>query len=476
MKKIVLTLGALLAVWGLAAQQDVKLLSFDEALVKTMTDNPEIQASRYQEKAAEQERKAAFGLRLPQIGITGTYAYMSDDIGIDANSLKPTVKGLIEGLAGSVPNLPPAILQQASALLGKNWGVTIQDRDFGFVGGNITLPVYTGGKINAANNAAKINERTVAKQSEQSRNALVSELVERYYGLALATQVVKVRQQVVDAVKLHLEDAIALEANGVIARSDRLYIEVKMAEAERELLAAQSQLETIHNALCNTLNDMQRFVPVSLMFVMKDMEDVGYFKDLALRNNPLLSQVTLKKELAQQNVKLQRSEFLPQVALMGNTFLYNYQVSKYLPTWTVGAGLKLNIFNGLNREYKYSAARNTVRQVGALEHKAQSDILVLIDKLYNEMKNYRDRMPSIDVSLEFADEYLRVKNAAFKEGMASSVDVIDAELNLASTRIEKVQTAYYYDLMLANLLEAAGVSEDFAVYAKSPEAIPVKYE
>ena len=73
-----------------------------------------------------------------------------------------------------------------------------------------------GGKINTANRAAKINEKTAVEQGNQNRNALVSELVERYYGLALARQVVEVRQQVVDGVGQHLKDAIALEQNGMI--------------------------------------------------------------------------------------------------------------------------------------------------------------------------------------------------------------------------------------------------------------------
>ncbi len=474
MKKTVLLLGAVILTGSLSAQEGGMMLSFDEALSKTMSNNQEIEAIRYEEKAAEQERKAAFGLRLPQIGVTGTYAHLGDDIGVDVNSLKPTVKGLLEGLAGSGLPLPPDVLQQASTLLGKNWGLTVQDKDLAFVGGNVTVPVYMGGKINVANNAAKINEKTVQQKSAQSRNALVSELVERYYGLALAREVVAVRQQVVDAVRIHLNDAIALEKNGMIARGDRLYVEVKMAEAERELLAARLQVETIQSALCNTLNEQQNYVPVSRMFTMKDLPEVEYYKDLAVSHNPQLNQVALQKDLALQNVKLQRSEFLPQVALMGGTFFYNYQVSKYLPTWAVGAGVKIKIFDGLNREHKYSAAKNTVRQVGALQTKAESDISVLIDKLYNEMQNYRDRMPSIDTSLVFANEYLRVKNAAFKQGMAPSTDVIDAELNLAATRIEKMQAAYYYDLMLARLLEAAGISDQFAVYARSEAAIYVK--
>lgn len=56
---------------------------------------------------------------------------------------------------------------------------------------------------------------------------------------------------------------------------------------------------------------------------------------------------------------------------------------------------------------------------------------MLVEKLYNQMENYRNQMASIDASLDFASEYLKVQNAAFLAGMASSSELIDAELNLA---------------------------------------------
>ena len=132
-----------------------------------------------------------------------------------------------------------------------------------------------GGKINTANRAAKINEKTAVEQGNQNRNALVSELVERYYGLALARQVVEVRQQVVDGVGQHLKDAIALEQNGMIPHSERLYVEFKMAEAERELQNARLQVETIASALNNTLGQQAEVLPVTTMFVLGNLEDVA---------------------------------------------------------------------------------------------------------------------------------------------------------------------------------------------------------
>ena len=473
-------MAAAMAPAAMSAQETGQMLSLDEAIAVTLTENPALKASAYEERAAQQERRAAIGLRMPQINVSGAYAYMAKDIGFDFNDLKGPAKDLAGKVLGSGLITDPAIIQGIQGLLnpmmGADWFLKVQDQSLGFVGGEVTVPIWMGGKINAANRAAKINEKTAVEQGNQTRNALISELVERYFGLALATQVVEVRQQVVDGVRKHLEDARALEKNGMIAQTERLYVEFKMAEAERELANAKLQAETIASALSNTLGRENDWRPVTAMFILGKVEELAYYQDLAQTRNPLLSQVSLKRELAQEGVRAQRANFLPQVAAIGGGSFYNYQVAGLVPRWAVGVGVNIKIFDGLNREYKYSAAKQTVRRVGELQNKAGKDISVLVEKLYNQMMNYRNQMTSIDASLAFAEEYLRMKNAAFLEGMSSSTDLIDAELNLAGVRTERLQAAYNFDLLLAQLLEAAGISDEFSAYARRADARPILFD
>ncbi len=479
MKKVTLVMLALTAVMQLPAQEQGRTLSLEEALEMTLSDNPAIRAAEFNRRAAQQERRAAIGLRMPQIGITGSYAYLGKDIEIDLNNTKTPVQNLAGQIlqSGMIPSdYIPSISQMLSGAMAASWALPLQDRSLGFVGGDVTVPLWMGGKINAANRAARINEQTARSQGIQQRNALVSELVERYYGLALARQVVVVRQQVVDGVRKHLEDAAALEAQGMISRSEKLYVEFKMSEAERDLQNAQSQVETIAAALNSTIGQTDDYQPVTAMFILERIEPLDHFRTLAAERNPLLDQVDQKRRLAYEGGRAQRSSFLPQVVAMGGMSFYDYQVSKVLPRWAVGVGVNFKLFDGLNREYKYSAAKQTVRRVEALQDKAGNDISVLVEKLYNQMENYRTQMASIEASLAFAEEYLKTKNAAFLEGMSSSTDLIDAELNLAKVKTERIEAAYRYDVSLAQLLEAAGISDEFTAYMRRQDARRITFE
>ena len=54
--------------------------------------------------------------------------------------------------------------------------------------------------------------------------------------------------------------------------------------------------------------------------------------------------------------------------------------------------------------------------------------------------------------------------------------MFDAELNLAGVRTERLQAAYNFDLLLAQLLEAAGISDEFSAYARRADARPILFD
>ena len=126
-------LAAALLLSGLSAygQQAKQTLSFDEALAAALQNNPALEAAVYEEKAAMQERRAAIGLRMPQINLSGAYAYLGKDIGLDLNDKKGALKGAAETILGSgvvPPEMIPTISGLINPLFSADWKLTLQDR------------------------------------------------------------------------------------------------------------------------------------------------------------------------------------------------------------------------------------------------------------------------------------------------------------------------------------------------------------
>ena len=471
MRKFFILFAVLLSFSFVASAQNDRLLSLDEAIDMSLANNPAIISAYHNEQASIRERRAVRGLRMPQINITGNYTYLNKNIDININNLKQDFNTKAIEILGAATQ-SEIISQQTSALLSGvleglgnlDWRYNLQKQSFGFLGAEIVAPIYLGGKINAAYRAAKLEEQGANLKSQQAENSLISKLIERYYALALATHIVQVREQVAAGIDKHLRDAIALEEQGMIPRSERLYVEYKMAEAERDLEDARLKLTTIRKALNTTLCTSEEFTAVTPMFILNNIEPINYYKYTADSNNPILSQVELKKELSIEGVRIQRSQFFPQITAMGAANIYNGGVSNILPRWAVGVGVSFKLFDGLARENKYLAAKEVAQEVEQIAIKAHDDINLLIEELYNQLLNYHNRIISINSSIRFAEEYRQAKKIAFTEGWATASELIDAELNLAKARTERLEAAFNYDVTLAKLLEAAGISTKITEY------------
>lgn len=437
---------------ALGATAQPTSLTFDDALLLGMEHNPAVLASGYAEQAAHRERQAAIGLFMPQISIKGAYVHLNKDVKIDFNPM--------------VSSLSP-ILGEGLAMLGLDLSYTLQRRNTAFLGGDVMVPIFAGGKIWTANKAAKINEERTAEQSRQVRGALTVEIVERYFGVELARRGIAIREEAANVVQQHLHDVALLEKEGMAVASERLYVEYRLAEAERDLQRARLQLETAQQALQTSLGTEREFYPSTPMFLLSQIEPLEYFCAMAELSNPQLAEVDKMRELARMNLHLHRAEYFPEIVAVGGMVFCDHQLSSLAPRMAVGVGANFKIFNGLNREYKTSAARMQLRRVEALEHKAEQDILLLVESLYNEVQSLLSTASAVVRSEQFADEFLRAKRVAFREGVATATDVVDAALNLSRARLERVQMAYEFDVALARLLEASGVTESFSQYLHS---------
>ena len=105
MKKAIIALLIWMGTATLAAQESPRTLSLDEAFSITLSGNPAVQAAQYHELAARQERRAAIGLRMPQINVSGAYTYLGKDIGFDLNDLKAPAGNLAQQIfqSGLIP-------------------------------------------------------------------------------------------------------------------------------------------------------------------------------------------------------------------------------------------------------------------------------------------------------------------------------------------------------------------------------------
>ena len=425
------------------SQTDTLVLSFEGALDKMNNDSYLLKSAEAEKQSFTYKRNVTRGLYMPRISLSANYMRFDQDIGLD-------ISGLTDKIGGNSKLMPSKLV--------------LQNEQFATVGLNMFWPIFTGGKIRSVNKMMDATINASIYKIDEAKEVLNTELVERYYGYRLAQRGVILYQEVYDAVLLHQHDAVKLEENGMIAKAQRLYADLALSNAKSDLQKSKNTLRTVKTALNNTIVNKSEIIATSELFLVKDIEPVEFFEESAMKNSPLLKQVDAKKEISKQFYSIEKSNYFPTVAIVGNKVLAQDQLADMFPNWFVGVNLNWNIFDGAARSYKVKSARATMHQVEFLEAKAKEDIKTMINKLYNEILSNIDELESLNTTYTFAQEYLRVTNKSFTEGFSTSKDVVDAQLTVNKVKIGRLKIMNDYVLNLAKLLQYSGKADMFLEY------------
>ena len=460
-RRLIFVLLALLCPFAkLSAQRAV---SFGEAVELLCDNHAELRGARYAMLGADYERRAARGLRLPQLRLMGAYALLQRDVAIELGGAKGVVTETLNSLIGKglasgmlTPDVAQLLGEGLSPLTSMDWGYTLQRRSFAALGAELSVPIYAGGRIAAANRAADIELTLSRTRYDALLGELVTQLAERYFGVVLLGEVVAVRQEVVCGMQSHLRDAEAMAEEGLLAHSTVLYLEYRLSEAEAALDASQHELSLARMALCTMVGE--EVTPRDMLCVDAELQELDYYVDIAEQLNPNLAAANLNLALAEEGVKLARAAYLPEVAALGAATLGSYNLSGMAPRWALGVGLRLNLFDGLASQRRHAASKMRVQEVGALVENGRDELRLLIRSQYF---NIADALSSYHAALrlsEFAEEYYLSLQEGFREGVTPASELIDARLAYSASKLDALADAYDYCRALVALYVASGLT------------------
>jgi outer membrane protein TolC len=407
-------------------------LSFRDALAITRQRNERWRAADATVLRAEAVRAEQLALYWPTVSVTGLYAHLNDRLFVN------------------VPGLGPATVLQndpSKVTLSARW------------------TVFAGGRIVAANRAGEAGLLAAEQERRSRRQGITTELVDRYFKRRLAADVLEVRRQALATLDRHLDDAHRLRAAGQIARTEELRAEVAHAEADRDYKKARRDVDLATAALRATLGVDDDVVPTTPLAPLDSLEPREAFWVAADSGNPAIGRLAALEEQARQDTRAVRAEYLPAVSLFGQQeLLQNHLNSTTDPNWIVGVGVRWDLFDGLGREHRFSAARRLEEAIGLERASARREVRTLVEARYDEYRSAIEQHTSLETSLALAQESLRAETRAFAAGVGTSLAVVDAELALSRTEVSRLSAMYDMDVALARLLEASGMSDRILDY------------
>tara|TARA_R110001583_G_scaffold17482_3_gene70672 strand:+ start:3835 stop:5274 length:1440 start_codon:yes stop_codon:yes gene_type:complete len=448
----------------MALSVNAQTIRFADAWTLLQKKNNSIAAQRANVMRYQQLEKADDALSLPSITLGANYTRLDDDVTLSGEqilgSLDSSSQSALVGLAPSLAQLGVNFSDITGATS------TIAEKDMFNSSIRAIWPIFTGGRISAAQDYAAGRTEEAVAQLEMETQARFEDLAKYYFSVVLANEVLETRLSVEQGLKEHRDFALKLEQQGQIAKVERLQAEASLAKAVVDRKKLQKDLYIASSALTKILNQSSDVTPQSKLFINRTLPPISAFTEQTLATYPGLDILNAKEKQADSSIQAEKGKYYPEVFLYGDYVLYEDDTlaSELAPDWFVGIGINVPLMERSGRSEKVKASHSAQLQIRHLRYQAKQDLTVLVEKTYFEAEQAIEEFQGLDTSLTLAQENLKLRKKAFNQGLSTSLDVIDAELYMASIKTQQQVASFNYVIALNKLLALSSEMSTFTNY------------
>lgn len=358
----------------------------------------------------------------------------------------------------------------ASASLSLNGDVLVTDRDFthweGYGaprwGNSLAVEaqqvVYAGGAIDAGIRLAELQAEQATVGVSQSREQ------QRFLALGQYMDIFKLRNreqvfvQNIELTQRLIADIQAKYDQGMALKNDVTRYELQLETLRLQLKKLQDQRAILNHQLVNQLGLPKGTVIVpdeGIISQVYSNDGEAMWQDKALAESPMMRQVALSRQMAEQELRIARSDKLPKIALVAadnfsGPFTYDIPpLNKNINYWYLGVGVKYSLSSLFKSGKK-------IEQAMVRTHQAEQAREVVTEQLNNQVQQaytyYQQAYVELETqrkSVELARQNYQVINDRYLSQLALVTDMIDAsnvklnaELNEVDARVG-IAWAYY---------------------------------
>ncbi|MDO5768589.1 MAG: TolC family protein [Psychrobacter sp.] len=444
---------------------------FKKVSPKLAADEAAIAASDYQAQAAQSiDDPFVFA----QVSAR-TYTLERD---IDLSNIKNSIVNKVNDYEDLIPSIPippplPALPDLSDTIASKlpdNYDFKASGSTAGASIG-VAWPIYTAGRSDALTGVLAARTQEASADQLMDFNELSTTLVERYFQAQLAIIASYLRDDALETLKQTDHMAQRLFEEGFLSHVERLEAQSALADAQSEALQARNTARLAMIALQRMLRTQERVRPTTPLFVSsRPLPDVTYYQQLALEHHPGLKKVAAKREQASQLHALSDTGYKPTV------MLYGYGQIEEKPSWVAGVSATWKLWGGLDKDATLASSQAKIRQADLTQIDVSDNLLLLVEKNWNEVNNAQARYMSLQSNVNLAAEVLRLRQLGLQEGVNTTLDVVQAQTQYSKARTQQAQAANDYVQALAALLNSCGTPQAFNTYMQNADIrLPVLY-
>ncbi len=442
-------------------------LTLDEAVVIALESGHELGMTRAAEEAARAQFAQARSAFLPALSASASYTRLNEIPYMDASGFSAMFEPLMAPFEYLVDQgyLDPSTLEGLSGGGGSD-RIYVGDDDVYSVGLTATQPLFTGGALWSAKDAAGHGLRAAEHNTVRAEHQTRYDATQAYVMSVQAQAALDVMDNAVAQMQSHLDDLEVMYEEGMVLERDIMAARVQMSSIELDRNTTSHAVSLTEAALAFQLGLEPGTSIKTVDGLDRDGASAGDGPKLdaltttALRLRPDLLSMGHSVGATDNLVGIARSEFFPQIAVVGN---YNWDrpnqqyEPEFYDSWSVTVAASMNIFD-------WGGRWNRVREAKATRLQAERGLKMMEDAVRLEVEaawqGHDAASKAVDIArsgVEQARESYRVTEESFKSGVASNSDVLDASTALRAAEMDHVAALARLRLAEAGLDLAAGV-------------------
>ena len=326
---------------------------------------------------------------------------------------------------------------------------------------NATQPIYQGGRITNTIKKSELEETIAELSISQNKSDLKLWLVQYYLNLFNLYKQEEIYQINIREAQNRLENIKKMREEGMITSNDVLRSELLLTNYQLSYKETINDVAVLSQQLAIALGMDESLIyepDSTFLSTSMSLESFDAYISSAYQNYPQMLIGNTNLEVAKNNMKITKADFLPALSLqVGNIFqrpIPNTSPSQdmYLNTWGVTLNLSYRISALFDRKHSLSSARSQISLQELAQEKIKQDIRIKVKKAYLKHQEALDRVKALEISVQQAIENYRIMDTKYFNQLAILTDLLDAnsvqlsaELQLTTAKTNALYT--YFELL-----------------------------
>lgn len=328
-------------------------------------------------------------------------------------------------------------------------------------GARLDQSFTVNGKELIAFDMAKDNIVKAEHDLNAAKEAYLFSLAQTYYGVARGEKGVEIAKANVRRLQTHKDSVLTQLRLEAVTRTALLRAEAELSNARAEQIRAENN----YRITLEALSRIAGVGPISAISIgdvavgAEIPEDLEGLKNQATENRAEIKAAHMDHQIAEKQVDYTKSAYWPTASLESAYLNYEQGPSEHMAlkdSFWVGGTISIPIYDAGLRKAQIAEAKARSRQAMYRLRSLEKQVTLEMDTAFRECATQKGVLSALEDQWRFAKENYIAVTRQFDNGLANSVDVMDANTLLVTAQQEMADAVFGLQLALLRIDRARG--------------------